>query len=348
MIGKIQAACRFTRIIALPRQQRQPDMPYMIDDIYHADWSIAAKGRWKAHARRNDDGWLIDDVSPVGDIPVFLQTLTKKAQNRTIWLGFDFPVGLCRAWYEKTGVKNFAAVLDWLESAGGHGFFDICDDRTHISPMRPFYPARSGSKGTVKRNHLTEGLGVADFTLLQRQCEKPSRHRGAAAIPFWTLGANQVGKAMLHGWRELVMPGRDRGFHLWPFDGNLAALSRQPGVTLIETYPAEIYGWLEIHKMHLASGRFAKSRQLSRRDVLAQLIPDLEKQGITLTPTVNAHIINGIDTAQGKDDAFDALIGVIGLAMIAMGQRAENLPDTSLICDQEGWIMGLDMAEQAK
>ncbi|WP_168185007.1 hypothetical protein [Thalassospira sp. MCCC 1A01428] len=47
-------------------------MPYKIDEIYHADWSIASKGRWKAHARRNDNGWLIDNMSPVGDIPAFI------------------------------------------------------------------------------------------------------------------------------------------------------------------------------------------------------------------------------------------------------------------------------------
>jgi len=44
MIDKIQAACQFTRIIAVSPKQRHPDMPYKIDEIYHADWSIAAKG----------------------------------------------------------------------------------------------------------------------------------------------------------------------------------------------------------------------------------------------------------------------------------------------------------------
>jgi len=46
---------------------------------------------------------LIDDMS---DIPAFIQTLTNKAQNRAIWLGFYFPMGLCRAWYEKPGSKT--------------------------------------------------------------------------------------------------------------------------------------------------------------------------------------------------------------------------------------------------
>jgi len=76
---------------------------------------------------------LIDDMS---DIPAFIQTLTSKAQNRTIWLGFDFPMGLCRAWYEKTGFENFSAVLEWLENADGHRFFDIYDDRTHLNGIR--------------------------------------------------------------------------------------------------------------------------------------------------------------------------------------------------------------------
>lgn len=318
-------------------------MPFDIDEIYHADWSVGAKGRWKVHARRINDGnngWCIDDMSPVGDIAPFINQLCQDGQTKTIWLGLDFPLGLCRAWYEKSGFENFASVQDWLSTPQGQGFFDICDDQSQITPNRPFYPARAGAKGSVKRAHLASGLGVDAFSNLHRTCEKATSTRNEAAVPFWTLGANQVGKAMLHGWQNLLLPGRDCGFHIWPFDGDLARLSQTPGTTLIETYPAEIYGWLGLHEMTLPSGRFAKSRQDARRDAIAHLMPMLESWGIVMEPSLYQRIANGIDNAHGKDDAFDALIGVIGLIMIAMGKRAENLSDTAMIRDQEGWIIG--------
>lgn len=316
-------------------------MPFDIDNIYHADWSVAAKGRWKAHAGRKNGDWLIDDMSPVGDIPLFIDMMAQQARKKRVVLGLDFPIGLCRAWYQKAGFNTFAAVLDWLKKPAGQCFFEICETPEQISPNRPFYPVRAGAKGRVKRTHLVDGLGVDDFAQLYRECEKASNGRPAAAVPFWTLGANQVGKAMLHGWQNLLLPGIERGCHIWPFDGELGCLLHQPGMTLIETYPGEIYGWLGLHHLDLPSGRFAKSRQPSRREVLAQLIPDLAKQGIHITPKIQAQIANGIDNANGKDDAFDAFIGVIGLILIAIGKRSENLPDSNRIQTQEGWIIGM-------
>ena len=43
---------------------------------------------------------------------------------------------------------------------------------------------------------------------------------------FWTLGGNQVGKAMIVGWRDLLAPARRAGgdVAIWPFDGALAEL----------------------------------------------------------------------------------------------------------------------------
>tara|TARA_R110001583_G_scaffold32882_2_gene111610 strand:+ start:13688 stop:14659 length:972 start_codon:yes stop_codon:yes gene_type:complete len=315
-------------------------MPYNIDEILHADWSIHHRGRWKAHARRQGDGWLIDDISPVGNIPPFINGLHHHARDKTIWLGLDFPIGLCRHWYQAAHIDSFDHVLHWLKSPAADSFFNVCSHPDQICPHRPFYPARAGAKGTVKRNHLSAGLNVANFNQLHRQCERATSNRPAAATPFWTLGANQVGKGMLHGWQNLVFPGHARGFHLWPFDGDLAALSQQPGVTLIETYPAEIYGWLKLYDMPLPSGRFAKSRQQSRHETLMVLLPRLAHLNIDLSPVVRHHIARGIAPDHGKDDAFDALIGVIGLILIATQKRAENLPESSIIRRQEGWIIG--------
>jgi hypothetical protein len=59
------------------------------------------------------------------------------------------------------------------------------------------------------------------------------------------LGANQVGKGAISGWREVVIPCVKEGARLWPFDGELSAESFN-GLTIAETYPAETYGWIDI------------------------------------------------------------------------------------------------------
>ena len=62
---------------------------------------------------------------------------------------------------------------------------------------------------------------------------------------FWTLGPNQVGKAAIIGWRDVLTPalGSDKSVVLWPFDGSLDQLLKPGNVVIVETYPAECYGW---------------------------------------------------------------------------------------------------------
>ena len=65
----------------------------------------------------------------------------------------------------------------------------------------------------------------------------------AAEHPAWTLGGNQVGKAAISGWRELLAPARRAGIDVgrWPFDGALAALLSTRRFVVAETYPGEVY-----------------------------------------------------------------------------------------------------------
>ena len=53
-------------------------------------------------------------------------------------------------------------------------------------------------------------------------------------------------------------------------------------------------------------------------------------------------IATGFGPKQGKDDAFDALVGVMGLIRIADGKRPEHLPIDPVITEREGWIVGMD------
>lgn len=330
-----QLAAIWRYLVEMTSQACTQTRKYPVDIIWHADWSISAKGRWVAKADRTDDGWQINTIEPVGELDAFRASLREMGRTQKVWLGLDMPIGFTSNWFDGANVKDFKALMELLETDVWQDFFDVCRLPEEITHQRPFYPKSSGKKGSVKRDHLIQALGLSTFSDLHRRCELPTDARTAACPPFWTLGANQVGKAMLHGLQNLILPGFRDGFNIWPYAGDLAACTNQSGITLIETYPGEIYGWLELSKL-------TKSSQSSRAEAIRFLIEHSDNAGIEIADEVRYVIQDGIDRAQGKDDAFDALIGVLGLIRIAEGKRAENLPHRTPILEREGWIIGMD------
>ena len=84
---------------------------------------------------------------------------------------------------------------------------------------------------------------------LSRWCDRATAERPAGAPLFWTLGANQSGKAAITAWRDWIVPAlgahgrnpgrRNRPIRLWPFEGGLHALLAPGVAVLAEVYPAE-------------------------------------------------------------------------------------------------------------
>ncbi|MDG4718883.1 MULTISPECIES: methyltransferase type 12 [Thalassospira] len=308
---------------------------YPVNHIWHADWSISVKARWVAKSRRKAGGWQIHAIEPVGMLNQFRQSLADHGRNKSIWLGLDMPIGFAGYWYDGANIQNFKSLLKNIFSRDMEDFPYVCETPDQITYHRPFYPKSSGTKGSVKRDHLVKALGLSSFDELHRRCERATDDRAAACPSFWTLGANQVGKGMLHGLEHLIIPGARDGFNIWPFDGDLAACCQHPGVTLMETYPGEVYGWLGISEL-------TKSNQQSRANAVASLINYAARNSVEISPAVIADIQSGFGPEQGKDDAFDALVGVLGLIQIADGKRPEHLPDDRVIREREGWIIGMD------
>ena len=121
-------------------------------------------------------------------------------------------------------------------------FFSVCPTLDDIRPDRPFYPAR-GIAGMTRLSHAL-ALGLPDASALSRACDRATAERPAGAPVFWTLGANQSGKAAIAAWRFLIMPALHRPSSdplraLWPFDGPFRSLLSPGSVALAETYPAE-------------------------------------------------------------------------------------------------------------
>jgi len=120
------------------------------------------------------------------------------------------------------------------------------------------YHADWGSK-EEKRWCATATLG-ADGCYM---CERGGRGHKQACCLFWTLGGNQVGKAAIIGWRDVLAPAlRDGGqISLWRFDGSLPSLFVPGNVVVAETYPAECYGWFS--EEPLGSKRDSRNRKKS-------------------------------------------------------------------------------------
>ena len=299
----------------------------MFDHLIHADWSLRPAGRICAEASREGQGWRIAAPEPVGDLDRYVDRLTADR----LLAGFDFPIGLPARFGAGTGLPDFPAALARFGDGDWSDFFRVADHPTEISPRRPFYPNRPGGTGHA---HLLAGLGVASITDLLRVCERAHITRSAASPLFWTMGAKQVGKAAITGWRDVLRPARRRGCALWPFDGDLTSLARQPRTVLVETYPAEAYGQIGL--------RFARTASKRRQSDRAAFAPDLHawatRAGAAFTPDLAHTIAGGFGPSADGEDRFDALLGLLCMIDVVEGRR----PDAPADVDRtwEGWILG--------
>jgi hypothetical protein len=200
---------------------------------------------------------------PVFDTLSFVDELFNAAAP--VFAGFDFPIGVPTAYGRLTGLTNFQSALEVFGQGEWAEFFVVAETPQQISRTRPFYPYRSTAE--AKQEHLLHGLGIDNIDLLRRQCERATPTRRPACPLFWTLGANQVGKAAISGWTQVIAPARSRGAHLWPFDGSLADLATGHDLVLAETYPAEAYTHLGV----VFQATMSKRRQDDRRAAMVGL-----------------------------------------------------------------------------
>jgi hypothetical protein len=231
---------------------------------------------------------------------------------------------------ERVGAATFRDFLFKLGEDHLSEFFDVCDSADQISAYRPFYPNRS-KKGCLPQ-HLFDAHGVTSMEALLRECERGSDgHRQACSL-FWTLGGNQVGKAALCGWKEVLIPAlRDDAVGLWPFNGRLESLLTEKRVIIAETYPAECYGWF--------SGSMPRSKgDINSRKEFGSSLLSWASENVVVERRLETAIKNGFPT--GRDDAFDAVVGLFGMLKVVLGKHVLEEPDVTPIRQVEGWILG--------
>jgi hypothetical protein len=300
--------------------------------IGHADWSTQPGKRWLALAARQADGrYHTGATRRVGPLDSLLVRLGEEADGGHVLLGFDFPIGIPRAYAAKAGITDFAVALAHFDDR----FYAVAERPEEINHDRPFYPMRPGG---CRQQHLIEGLGLASWSDLLRSCDRGSATRPAACALFWTLGGNQVGKAAIAGWRDLLAPALKAGadLALWPFQGSLDELLALHRFVVVETYPAEVYGHLGL-SLRRHGG---KRSQGARRTAAEPLLAKLRELRVEPDAAAREEIEGGFGTGAAGEDRFDATVGLVGMLQVVRGERASGEPDDPAIRRIEGWILG--------
>lgn len=290
----------------------------------HADWSIDPKKRWMCIA-----GGTGLRIAPVGDLRTLLPRLNEEAEGRPIVLGVDFPLGVPRAYAEKhLHQTDFPSFLTTLPET----FLDVAETLGDLHPNRPFYPQR-GRAGMTRLSHA-RALGLTQAQDLSRVCDRKTNDRPAGAPLFWTLGANQTGKAAISAWRDLIIPNLGGPIALWPFAGPLHALLKPGQIAIAETYPAEAMRQLAIPM------NGSKRRHADRSALQTPLHKTMARLGVHATPELVHSMDDGFGRDAAGEDRLDCLLGLLCVLNVLQGNRPDTAPPDPSIQRWEGWVLG--------
>jgi hypothetical protein len=312
--------------------------------VAHADWGCDPRKRQVAIATLMPGAaaagprYLVESLAaaPDGGEGLF-GALTARNLPGAVLVGFDFSIGLPRAYAAATGAESFRDFLGMIGSAPWDQFELAAEQPGEITLHRPFYPQRPGG---ARREHLYAGLGLSAHEL-RRRCDGKD-----AETVFWTLGGKQPGKASLHGWRLLrraSQTGAD--IALWPFDGSLPALLGGPAhVIVAEAYPREFYRYIGAPPR----GRWSKRRRGDRLECVAALLAWASTLDVGWDAGVRQRLIAGFSAGVTGEDEFDAVVGMLGMISVVTGRVPPGVPDDDpAVLSTEGWILGRNPAEAA-
>jgi hypothetical protein len=179
-------------------------------------------------------------------------------------------------------------------------------------------------------------LGLPGPLALRRHCDHATAERPAGAPLFWTLGANQSGKAALAAWRDMLLPALAGGpaLRLWPFEGDFRTLLAPGTVALAETYPAEALRHLGLRLPG------SKRRQADRAALGPGLGAALAGLNTEPEPALAVALTAGFGADAAGEDRFDSLLGLLCVLNVLAGNRPDTAPDDPWVRRWEGWVLG--------
>jgi hypothetical protein len=318
----------------MPSRRPEGTLPAV---VAHADWGCDPRKRQVAMASLVPGGAAAGSryqvvtlaAAPGGGEGLF-GALTARCQSGTALAGFDFSIGLPRAYAAATGTGSFREFLAMIGSPPWDEFENVAERPGEITVRRPFYPQRPGG---TRREHLYAGLGLSAQEL-RRRCDGTD-----AETLFWTLGGKQAGKASLHGWR-LLRRARESGtdIALWPFDGSLPSLlAGHAQVVVAEAYPREFYRYIGAPPR----GRWSKRRRADRLECVPALLAWASSLDVSWDAGIRQRVTAGFSVGVTGEDEFDAVVGMLGMISVVTGRVPAGLPDDDpAVLSTEGWILG--------
>lgn len=298
----------------------------------HADWSTDPRKRWMTLARPEGEAWRVTAPEPVGAPESLFARLRARAAGLPVAFGIDCPIGVPASYARHRPEPDFPAFLRGLKPE----FFQVAATLEAVSIDAPFYPMR-GQRGMTRLSHA-QALGLPDATALSRLCDRATAERPAGAPVFWTLGANQSGKAAISAWRDMLVPALaaspSAAMNLWPFDGPFLSLLRRGGLTIAETYPAEAM-------RHLNLRPAGSKRRLADRAAYAPGIRlAMKRLNAIPAPALAASLDAGFSARADGEDQFDSVLGVLCVLAVLQGARPDTAPPEPAIQRWEGWVLG--------
>jgi hypothetical protein len=181
-----------------------------------------------------------------------------------------------------------------------------------------------------------EALGLGGAHGLNRACDRATAERPAGAPLFWTLGANQSGKAAIAAWRDMLAPALAGGsaLDLWPFAGPYRSLLAPGRVALAETYPAEALRHLGLR---LAG---SKRRQADRAALAPALREAMARLRVQPDGALETAMADGFGPDAAGEDRFDCVLGVLCVINVVVGNRPDDTPPDPWLTRWEGWVLG--------
>lgn len=296
----------------------------------HADWSSDPRKRWVAVARRQGARWRIEAPAPAPDGRRLAAALL--AEGAPLALGLDLPLGVPRGYAAARPERDFPGFL--AARAGDPRFFAVNATLATVCRDAPFYPAR-GAKGMTRAAHAA-ALGLDGPRALNRWCDGATARRPAGAPVFWTLGANQSGKAAIAAWRDWLAPDLAAGapLALWPFAGPLHTLLRAGRAALAEVYPAEALRQLGLRLPG------SKRDAAARRAFAAPLAAAMAGLAADPSPALRTALAEGFGADAPGEDRLDCTLGVLALIAVLDGRQPDHIPADAVLRAWEGWVLG--------
>jgi hypothetical protein len=279
------------------------------------------------------EGWRLEAPEPVGSPETLFERLRVRAAGAPIAFGIDCPLGLPRAYAARhANAADFPTFLRQLRDRPD--FFNVAATLADVNAASPFYPAR-GIAGMTRLAHAA-ALGLPDAAALCRACDRATLERPAGAPVFWTLGANQSGKAAISAWRDMLIPALDgpEAPRLWPFEGPLLSLLCGGGIAIAETYPAEAMRHLSL------SIAGSKRRQADRAAYAGDILSAMIRLTAAPSSSLRLALADGFGPTGSGEDRFDSVLGVLCVLAVLRGCRPDTAPDDRWIQTWEGWVLG--------